>query len=98
MTYPGFYYRTANSLDEYNQRIGYYGRYRKIMVVEYPEKTVYMADCLNWWFSGLWYLDLWFVHSGRTNFLFADTHVGSGSSDDANCLSMQVRYIENDNP
>jgi prepilin-type N-terminal cleavage/methylation domain-containing protein/prepilin-type processing-associated H-X9-DG protein len=96
ITYPEFYYLTPNSTDEFNQRVGYYGRYRKLTMVEYPIKTVYIADCLDWWFSGLWNLSLSYVHSGQVNFLFADMHVGSASPDEANYLSDCVRYIEKD--
>jgi len=60
----------------------------KLSKVGYPERTAYITDTtpennMDWWFSGLYWFVLNYVHSGRVNMLYVDGHVDGLEGDEA---------------
>jgi len=69
--------------------------YLKLGKVGYPERTGYVVDRLDWWFSGLYFLRSFnYVHSGNVNMLYVDGHAAGATLAEVDYRVRIIRYIE----
>ena len=92
LTYRSFY--ASEPSGEFWLRAGANLRLGK---VGYPERTAYVTDILDWWFSGLYWFNFNYVHLGRANMLYVDGHAKGLDVNETIGYPfdlVEVRYIE----
>ncbi len=98
LTYS-FFYAAGNVPDPSAEFLKRRQAWNRISKVAYPERTAYVTDTtpinnMDWWFSGLYSFYLSYVHGGRVNILYVDSHVEPAELEETPYYLRRIRYIE----